>query len=495
MSELRKRAAAVAILMLAAACGSSDRGAAQGQTQTTPPAIREQLGSVPSDTDAGAAASLSAAFRGAAAKALPAVVFIQVEKEAGEEMQQIPEPFRRFFGIPPDGEELPPNIGAGSGFILDAEGHIITNNHVVEGAEQVLVRMVDGREYTAKVLGNDDQTDVAVIKIEPRNGERLPTSQLASSSALQVGDWVLALGSPLELEFTVTAGIVSAKGRQLGGDPSSLQAFIQTDAAINPGNSGGPLVDLQGRVVGINSAIFGGPRFVGYGFAIPIDLAKKAVQDILRYGHVRRPMIGVSIQRVSEADAEVYGLPEIRGAEVVSITPDTPAARAGLRIGDVILALDGDPINASTDLTTGLAQHQPGDDVTLTVWRDRKSRQMEVELAEFERGRTAEERPSDRQELETRLGFRVEALTPELARELELEVSQGVVISQVTPLSPAAIAGVRPGLLLSAINGQQVSSVSDVERAARELQAGSVVSLRLRARDTGELIINYRARR
>jgi serine protease Do len=206
-------------------------------------------------------------------------------------------------------------------------------------------------------------------------------------------------------------------------------------------------------------------------------------------------MIGVSIQRVSEADAEVYGLPEIRGAEVVSITPDSPAARAGLRIGDVILALDGDPINASTDLTTGLAQHQPGDDVTLTVWRDRKSRQMEVELAEFERGRTAEERPSDRQELETRLGFRVEALTPELARELELEVSQGVVISQVTPLSPAAIAGVRPGLLLSAINGQQVSSVSDVERAARELQAGSVVSLRLRARDTGELIINYRARR
>jgi serine protease Do len=495
MPELRKRAATVALLALAAACGSSERGAAQNQGQQTPPAaIREQLGT-PTQADKRPADALSSAFRSAAAKALPAVVFIQVEKEMDEEQQQIPEPFRRFFGIPPgeEGEEQP-IPGAGSGFILDAEGHVITNNHGVEGAQQVIVRLVDGREFPAKVLGNDEQTDVAVIKIEPPNGAKLPTSQIGSSDGLQVGDWVLALGSPLELEFTVTAGIVSATGRQLGGDPSALQAFIQTDAAINPGNSGGPLVDLNGDVVGINSAIFGGPRFVGYGFAIPITLANKVVQDILRYGHVRRPMLGVQIQRVSEADAEVYGLPEIRGAEVVSITAGSPAERAGLRIGDVILSLDGKEINLSTDLTTGLAQHQPGERVRLEIWRQRQRRQVEVELGEFDRGEVAQTRPTERHEVEAALGFRVETLTEELARELELDRTTGVVISQVSQLSPAANAGVRPGMLLLAINGEDVRSVRDVERLAAEVEPGRVISLRVRAGDA-ELIINYRTRR
>ncbi|HEV8628847.1 MAG TPA: trypsin-like peptidase domain-containing protein, partial [Thermoanaerobaculia bacterium] len=281
--NVRGRAFAIGLLVLVlAACDT--KAAQQAERSKPAPAVREQLGdTTTTPAEQSQAKALSATFRSAASRALPAVAFIQVEKKASvAEQQQIPEPFRRFFGIPPggsDGGGDQPVGGAGSGFILDREGHVITNNHVVADTEEVLVRLVDGREYTAKVVGTDEMTDVAVLKIEPRAGEQLPVAQIGDSDNLQVGDWVLALGSPLELQFTVTAGIISAKGRQLTGNPSNLEAFIQTDAAINPGNSGGPLVDLDGKVIGINTAIFGGERFVGYGFAIPINLARKAVAD------------------------------------------------------------------------------------------------------------------------------------------------------------------------------------------------------------------------
>jgi serine protease Do len=492
MPDVSKRALTAALLVLAAACTSSERGVAQDRNQQTPPAIREQLGDVSQQLETRTAEALSSTFRTASSRALPAVVFIQVVRP-GTEVQDIPEPFRRFFPMPPDGEEQPVP-GAGSGFILDDQGHVITNHHVVDEAQQVIVRLVDGREFSAEVLGSDDQTDVAVLKINP-NGAQLPHADLGNSDQLQVGDWVLALGSPLELEFTVTAGIVSAKGRQLPGPASALQAFIQTDAAINPGNSGGPLVDLAGRVVGINSAIFGGQRFVGYGFAIPINLANKVVQDILRFGEVRRPMLGVQVQDVNEADAEVYQLPEIRGAEVVSVSAGSAAEQAGLRLGDVILALDGDEVGDATDLTTGLAQHQPGDRVRLTVWRERASRELTVELGAFERAADRPATPEQRHEVEQALGFRVEPLDEATARELEFDVTRGVVVSQVAPLSSAANSGVRPGMLLLAINREAVATVADVERLAREIEPGDVVSLRVRAPQIGELMINYRARR
>jgi serine protease Do len=487
----------MAFLVLVA-CGQGDRGAAQAQRQETPPAVREQLGDAASQRpELATAQALSATFRSAASHALPAVVFIEVQKPGSAGGEEIPEPFRRFFGIPPGGEEgeETPVPGAGSGFIIDTNGHVVTNNHVVEDATTVMVRLVDGREFTAEVVGSDPMTDVAVLKIQPQNGKPLPVAELGSSSTLQVGDWVLALGSPLELEFTVTTGIVSALGRQLTGRASSLEAFIQTDAAINPGNSGGPLVDLTGKVVGINSAIFGGQRFVGYGFAIPVDLARKVVQDILQYGKVRRPQMGVQIQDVTEADAEVYGLDEIRGAEVVNVQPGSPAARAGLRIGDVILSLDDEEIHDGTDLTTGLAQHQPGETVTLTIVRDKREQRVEVELGEFEQEVTEAERRAEPHAVEQALGFRVEALTEEIARELEIERTTGVVINNVAPLSAAANAGVRPGMIVLAINGQEVRTVRDVETAAREVTAGQVVSLRVEAAELGELIINYRARR
>jgi serine protease Do len=494
MPDVSKRAFTAALLVLALACTSSERGVAQDRNQPqTPPAIREQLGDVSQQLETRTAEALSSTFRTASSRALPAVVFIQVVKPASD-IEDVPEPFRRFFGVPPGGEGEPVP-GAGSGFILDGQGHVITNHHVVADADQVIVRLVDGREYSAEVMGSDDQTDVAVLKINPGNGAQLPHAELGNSDGVQVGDWVLALGSPLELEFTVTAGIVSAKGRQLGGSASALQAFIQTDAAINPGNSGGPLVDLTGRVVGINSAIFGGQRFVGYGFAIPINLANKVVQDILRFGEVRRPQLGVVVAAINEADAEVYGLPEIRGAEVVSVSDDSPAERAGLRIGDVILELDGRGLQDSTDLTTGLAQHQPGDRVRLTVWRDRASRQIDVELGAFERSTDRRATPEQREQVEQALGFRVQPLDEAIARELGYDVSRGVVVSQVASLSPAANNGVLRGMLLLSINGEEVASVADVERVARTVEPGDVVSLRVRAPQNGELMINYRARR
>jgi serine protease Do len=499
-----RRASLVASAALLVACGwgaAQTRERAQQQPQTPPAAVQEQLGHGPQQSSGGAAQALSASFRGASAKALPAVVFIQVEKKASaaeqEQENQLPEPFRRFFGVPPGGEggEEQPVAGAGSGFILDTQGHVITNNHVVSDTDQVLVRLVDGREYTAKVLGSDEQTDVAVLKIDPRPGETLPVSQLGNSDDISVGDWVLALGSPLELRFTVTAGIVSAKGRQLTGNPSNLEAFIQTDAAINPGNSGGPLVDIDGRVIGINSAIFGGQRFVGYGFAIPINIAHKAVDDILQYGHVRRPQIGVQIQSVSEADAEVYHLPSIAGAEVVSVVAGSPAAKAGVKIGDVVVNVDGKPVHDATDLTTGLAQHQPGDRVTLGVFRNGQRQDVAVTLGEFTHEAESAPAPKEKHAVEEALGFRVEPLTPEIARQADLDRTSGVVISQVSPLSGAASAGVQRGWMVTAINGQEVKTVADVERIAATVKQGQVVSLRAYNKQSGDLIVNYRARR
>ena len=492
--RLRRRALAIGLLALAA-CGG-ERGAAHAQRETTPPTVREQLGDTATAAQQSQAHALSATFRSAASRALPAVVYIEVEKKtSGLAQQQIPEPFRRFFGMPPGGEQEPIG-GAGSGFIFDREGHVITNNHVVADTDQVLVRLVDGREYTAKVVGSDDMTDVAVLKVEPHNGEQLPIAELGNSDGLQVGDWVLALGSPLELQFTVTAGIVSAKGRQLTGNQSNLEAFIQTDAAINPGNSGGPLVDLDGKVVGINTAIFGGERFVGYGFAIPVNIARKSVQDILQFGHVRRPQLGVTVQSVSEADAEVYKLPSIAGAEVVSVNPDSPAAKAGVQLGDVVVAVDGRPVKDATDLTTGLAQHQPGERAELTLYRKGQKQVVTVALGEFERADQTGNRPPQRQKLEETLGFRVEPLTAETARELDLDRTAGVVITRVSPLGGAAAAGVQPGMVVVAINGEKVSTVADVERIAATVRTGSVVSLRVVGRQSeDEMIINYRVRK
>jgi serine protease Do len=405
----------------------------------------------------------------------------------------LPEPFRYFFESPEREFEMPPQRGNGSGFIFDAEGHVITNHHVVADASLVTVRLNDGREFDAEVVASDANTDVAVLKL-PDDVKDLPHAGFGASDALQVGDWVLALGNPLGLEFTVTAGIVSAKGRQLTGRETALESYIQTDAAINPGNSGGPLIDLQGRVVGINSAITGGPRFVGYGFAVPSDLARRVIDDLLEYGFVRRPRLGIRISDVTAVDAEVYGLERVAGAEVVSVDEGTPAAGAGIRLGDVIVELNGEPIESANQLTTSLAGYEPGDEVTLTIVRDGKRRAIEVELGEFPRQGQPEEPTATVESAEQRLGFSVQTLTSQIADRLGYDVDDGLVISRVDRYSPAARAGIRRGQLLLSINGRAIDGESDYRAAAEAVQSGDVVSVRVRDPELGETIINYRTR-
>jgi serine protease Do len=460
--------------------------------QSPPPSVRAQLGTG-NVADTATALALSSAFRAAAERTLPAVVYIMVEQPqplAGGESIEIPEEFRRMLppGYAPPSASVPQR-GTGSGFIFDAQGHILTNTHVVAEASRLTVRLVDGREYAARVVGTDISTDIAVIRIEPAPGEVLPMAPLGESSALRVGDWVLALGSPLGLDFTVTAGIVSAKGRQISQLSDGLESFIQTDAVINPGNSGGPLIDLFGRVIGVNSAIFGSDRFVGYGFAVPIDLARRVSADLLEHGYLRRPMLGASIGSVSAADAEVYGLPEVRGVVISGVTRDGPAARAGIHPGDVVLSLDGEPVRDNTHLLTALADRRPGQRVSLGIHRDGRPRTIPVELAEFPRPPRAST-PARNGPRDHVLGFTVRDLNPTDARRAGFAGEGGVMVESLMQSD----APVGPGSIILAINGQRVRSAEQVRELARSIPPGSAVSLRVHHRDYGEVVYNYRTR-
>jgi len=498
-----KRGLAASLVVLAA-CGQSGvaQGVAQDASEAAHAEVREQLGSVPAVVDTVTAARLSGAFRAAADRALPAVVYIRVATEprlARNSLRNNPY-FRILPGFPDDGR-LEPQMGAGSGVIIDAEGHVLTNRHVVRDADEIVVRLVDGREYAAEVVGTDPSTDVAVIKLATRGNERLPVAQIGNSDQLQVGDWVLALGNPFGLEFTVTAGIVSARGRTTGilrqeSGENALEAFIQTDAAINPGNSGGPLVDLQGRVVGINTAIQS-PTGVnaGYGFAIPINLAYKVAADLIQYGAVRRPRLGVYIETPNEADVAAYGLDRAAGAEITSVQEGSPAARAGLKMGDVVVAVDGRPIETSSDLQTLLAQRQPGERVRLTIVRDRQRRDVTVELGQFETDRVRERSRSERLSAAERLGFYAQDLTSQDLVDLGLpENTRGVVVLGTPALSPVADQVGRGDVIVS-INGKPVRSVRDLESVAAGLKPGDLVQLIVRRGNLGDRIVNYRIRR
>ena len=436
--------------------------------------------------DTATAARMSNAFRSAAGSALPAVVFIEVEATRQNNSSR----FQRFFGGEPQTVE-----GSGSGFIVDREGHIITNYHVIRNASHVNVRLEDGRKFLAEVVGGDPNTDVAVIRID--SDRPLPVATFADSDELQVGDWVMALGSPLGLQFTVTAGIVSAKGRNLDIDPNNataLEAFVQTDAAINPGNSGGPLVDLYGRVVGVNTAI-SGPRFVGYGFAIPSNLAMRVAEDLIEFGVVRRPQLGVSIQGVSPADAEVYGLSEIAGAEIVSVSDGGPADRAGVRLGDVVLSVDGNPIEDETDLLSTIAAYHPGDDVSLTVFRDGAEQDVNIRLGEFDVEKPRALAVANRAEEGAPIGFSYSELSSREARDLGYRNANGVFLVGIQNHELRSLLG-RPVKLLK-INGADIDSAEDVDRIASEVRPGQAVSLLVEGvTEDGpqELIVNYRTR-
>lgn len=440
-------------------------------------------------TDTAAAYALSSAFRSASERALPAVVYVQVEKSA---TAGGPNEFQRFFGIDP--EQLPPAGGSGSGFIIESSGLTVTNNHVIEGADRITVRLQDGREFDAELVGTDADSDVALIRIAA-HGEMLPVVPgFVDSDAVRVGDWVLALGNPLGYDFTVTAGIVSAKGRQLSTDQAALESYIQTDAAINPGNSGGPLVDLTGRIVGMNTAIGGANRFVGYSFAVPSNLVQRVVADLREYGWVRRPQLGIRVQPVTAVDAELYGLPRVGGAKVFNVTKGSPADRAGLRAGDVILTLDGRDVASANALTTELAERHPGDRVELGVSREGRMTTLTATLGEFERTGEPVARPSaDREEDAGRLGFRVQPLTPQMASRLGLQ-DGGLVIVAVQQFSPAAGSGLVRNLIVRSVNGTPVPTMADFDRVAASIRPGDIVSIRAEASDLGEVVFNYRLR-
>jgi serine protease Do len=493
---IARRALVTSLFLLVAGCAGTDAVAQDRErADANRPEVQEQLGEVPAVVDTISAMNLSNTFRAAAARALPGVVTIQVTaRPQAAQRSPLPLPF------PFQEREPGPQTGTGSGFVFTEEGHIITNNHVVENATSVQVRFVDGRIYdNAEIVGRDPNTDLAVIKVEPRGNERFESLSIGDSDRLQVGDWVLALGNPLQLGFTVTAGIVSAKSRALGIIQSDigLESFIQTDAVINRGNSGGPLVDLLGRVVGVNTAIVSPTgAYAGNGFAIPSALAEKAARDMIQYGVVRRPMIGVTVTAVTEAQAEIYGLDRIAGAVVNELTPGAPAERAGIRPEDVIVAVDGQPVNSSTELTARLARYQPGDRVTLTIVRERRSRDIPVQLGEFDRPQREAQPVAARESTEQRLGFSAAEITPQLVRELGLEDGiQGVVVTSVSRTGPAAQALLQPGDVILEINRQPVRNVRELERVARTIDRGDVVLLRIRNRATGnEAVRSFRVR-
>lgn len=468
-------------------------------TAADPAAIRQSVEASPADshalavTDTSLARQLSATFRSAADRALPAVVYVRVEAAAPTQTQEWPFPFL----IPREDMPAPQSVGTGSGFIIDRDGHIITNAHVAENATEVDVRLKDGREYSADVVGSDPATDVAVLKIDATPGEDLPVAQIDTADDVEVGDWVLALGNPLGLDFTVTAGIVSAKGRAIDllsqQSHAPLEAYIQTDAAINPGNSGGPLVDLAGRVVGINSAIESPTgAYAGYGFAVPISLAAKVAGDLIQYGAVRRPRLGISVSDATAADANVFQLPEIGGAVVRSVQPNTPAEKGGLRMGDVITSVEGQPVHTASDLTTSLARHQPGDEVRLEGVRYGKPFQVTARLTQFDGESTADETArAAHNRPETVLGFSAEALSPDVAARLGVETGSQPVVTAVDPIGPAAEAGVRPGQTVVRLNGREIGDTAELKTVASRLHRGDVVSLVVRNRDGTEAILNY----
>lgn len=402
------------------------------------------------------------AFAGIAKQALPAVVFIDVETTI-----EVPQygyryqPFQDFFGrrgqlaIP---EEREPRKysreGQGSGFIISKEGYILTNNHVVNDADRITVILADDRKFSAKVIGSDPKTEVALIKIEDPHD--LPYLELGDSDALEVGEWVLAAGNPFGLSQTITAGIVSAKGRDEVGI-AEYGNFIQTDAAINPGNSGGPLLDIDGKVIGINTAIYsrtGG--YMGIGFAIPINQAVQIKDQLIKHGKISRGVLGIYIQDVDEELAESFGLEEKGGVLISQIVDDSAAEKAGLKEGDIVVEMDGKTVEKTAAFRNRVAATPPNTKVKLKVFRNGKYKNIVAVTKEMEDGDVFAS-----SEILDKLGFSVEHADSEAGRRWGHDGGSGVVVLDVEPNSPASRAGLQPGHLIASVNRKQVGNMDE----------------------------------
>src|SRR5215510_15483213 len=454
--------AALALMLVAGVTlGAMAGGRAERSPQVSPPTAPVLPVQMPLNTGS---------FAGVAEAIKPAVININTvskggpggggrtpfEEFFGEDF------FKRFFG---DAPERIPQRSLGSGVIVDATGIALTNAHVVEKATEIEVITLDGSKHKAKVVGADKKTDLAVLKLDDGKAQ-FKFARLGDSDRMQVGDWVIAVGSPFGLQATVTAGIVSAKARNIGQGP--FDDFIQTDAAINPGNSGGPLVNMQGEVIGINTAIVAGGS--GIGFAIPSNMARKIYTEINSKGRVTRGWLGVSIQPLTQELAKSFNAKDTKGVLISDVIPESPASKAGLKPGDILLEFDGKKVEAPADLqrTVGLAQ--PGQDAKMKVWRDQGEKTIDIKIGEAPDEKEAQQRPA--RATPSSLGLEVRPITPDLARQLNLKSTDGVIVARVEEGSAAGDAGVQRGDVIREINRQKVRSMNDYERLTKDVKEG-----------------------
>ena len=429
-----------------------------------------------------------ASFSELAKQAQPGVVNVRTVKtvEGGGPV------FRHFFGNPFERRNPFEDFGPfsderqrefkqrslGSGFIIDREGHIVTNNHVIEGADEITVRLSNDKEYDAEIVGRDPNTDLALIKI--KDASDLVPLKMGDSDQLTVGSWVVAMGSPFGLEQTVTAGIVSAKGRVIGSGP--YDDFIQTDASINPGNSGGPLLNMNGEVVGINTAIVAQGQ--GIGFAIPVNLARGVIRQLEQSGSVTRGWLGVGIQDLTPELAEYYGIKDENGVLVAQVFEGDPADKAGIKANDIIIAVDDKPVKTSRELTATIANIPVGKKTPITILRDGKEKTVKVKIAKRDDSeRLARQEPEENGEL----GIRIAELTPEMAKRFgHSETEKGVLVVGVESGSKAAEAGIRQGDLVKEVNRKPVTSVSKLRA---ELKKEDKIQLLVKRPNTGFIVI------
>jgi serine protease Do len=463
---------------------SSDRQAAHAAEGTAPP-TPGQLARVEEVSDA---------FQKVAESMKPSVVSISTKKTFRPQRDSrrrstpqlppgIPDEFRRFFnddlfdrfGQMPEGSFE--RSGLGSGVVVSADGYILTNNHVVGGADEVTITMFDDRQVSAKIVGTDAKTDVAVLKVDVGN---LTPAKLGNSDQTKVGQWVLAIGSPFGLEQTVTAGIISAKSRATGVIlADGYEDFLQTDAAINPGNSGGPLVNLRGEVIGINTAIFGGSGNVGVGFAIPSNMASNIMQSIISTGTVVRGWLGASIQPLNEGLAESFGFAGTRGVLIAGVLPDSPAEKSGLREGDIVTELNGRAVTTPGQLSLGIASLKPNSKANLAIFRDNAKRNIQVMVGEMARSGSLPEEPqpiAHDTSVNSKLGLNVRTLTEEIASELGYKGEvKGVVVAQVESGSLAGRAGIQPGDIILTVGSKSIGDIQDFRSAMSglDLKAGA----------------------
>ena len=447
------------------------------------------------DVEAKSSTSFNApnGFSDLAEEVSPAVVNIRTEKTVkggGRVFRQFhPGPFGKndqyrdfydkFFGQ--EHQRKFKQRSLGSGFIIDAKGYIVTNNHVIENADKIKVKLKNGEEFDAEIVGRDPNTDLALIKITSSNS--LPVVALGDSNDLKVGQWVVAIGSPFGLEHTVTAGIVSAKGRVIGSGP--YDDFIQTDASINPGNSGGPLLDMQGKVVGINTAIVASGQ--GIGFAVPINMAKSVIAQLKKSGEVSRGWLGVGIQQVSKEMAEYYGLEDEKGALVVKAFPGDPAYNAGIRAKDIIIEVNGKKIADSRDLTRKIADISVGSKAEIKVLRAGKVKTFDVVIAKRKDAKILAQNAPKAQENE--FGIRVANMTAEIAKRYGIKEAEGVLVMNVEADGKGAEAGVMAGDVIKEINHRVVNTVEEYNGAVGNLSKNEAINLLVWRRGAGFLII------